>query len=123
MSNGAPSETVRPPKRHGEREHEIGIPAAAQVHVPGHGLGVEALKIANQSGRLDVGRGLVRLVHGHWIKSFRFFESPLQFGKASIKLVIIHLVHDAEYVLHDDCVSLRAGRISSRNALSLSPSQ
>ena len=38
------------------------------------------------------------------IKSFRFSQSPFQFGKASIELVIGHFMHDAEYVLDDQRV-------------------
>ncbi len=35
------------------------------------------------------------------IKSCCFPVSSFQFGKASIELVIVHLVHDTEHVLHD----------------------
>ncbi len=53
---------------------------------------------ANRSNRLVDTR---RTFSCRRIKSCRFPDSALQFGKASIELIIIHLVHDAEHVLHD----------------------
>ncbi len=54
--------------------------------------------------RVDLGRGLVRLVDRRRIKCFRFSQSAFQFGKASIEFIVIHFLHDAEYVLDDQRV-------------------
>ncbi len=48
----------------------------------------------------------VRLVDRRRIKSRCFVVSSLQFGKASIKFIVIHFLHDAEYVLDDHAGAL-----------------
>ncbi len=35
------------------------------------------------------------------IKSLCVFVSSLHFGKASVEFIVIHFLHDTEYVLHD----------------------